>query len=444
MIMMKKKSFSLIIALTLGIFLYGCSGGGDGGGEGDEIATGDRSAEFVNELVYLNDQITQGQISDDDFIEELASILEEIDNDSDGPVLLQEYLEEDVLDYLLSESSMSANSPSLGLKVGAVGDILNDIADSEAWLVLKTFFESLIYGQVPGGTFLQAARPEVVTAVASVKTRTEIYDALFSNQIELYQAEELYNANTKNPLEAKRQLYSALDESVPSYLEDAPSGCLCNCSDEIDAWLGVGTGGSDGSGTVTASPAGISCGSDCSEIYDLGTVVTLTATPDEGSTFDGWSGLCSGDGNCIVTMDADKGVVASFSSIPVPDGDTGFVGTWSGTYNYTSVGDGGCTYNSSGTMTMTISVDESTASGTTSVDGFELRWTDDCSLYGYVASSGTFTATISGDIINGTSSYPIAETGGTWTPSFSGTLSDNTISGTLSATGSGTFSLTRQ
>ncbi len=31
-----------------------------------------------------------------------------------------------------------------------------------------------------------------------------------------------------------------------------------------------------GSGTVTSSPAGISCGADCSEPYNSGTVVTLT------------------------------------------------------------------------------------------------------------------------------------------------------------------------
>lgn len=43
-----------------------------------------------------------------------------------------------------------------------------------------------------------------------------------------------------------------------------------------------------GSGTVTAS--GISCNPDCDESYPYGTVVTLTATPDPGSVFAGWSG----------------------------------------------------------------------------------------------------------------------------------------------------------
>ena len=34
-----------------------------------------------------------------------------------------------------------------------------------------------------------------------------------------------------------------------------------------------------GAGTVTSSPAGITCGSDCAEAYPPGTMVTLTATP---------------------------------------------------------------------------------------------------------------------------------------------------------------------
>jgi hypothetical protein len=68
-----------------------------------------------------------------------------------------------------------------------------------------------------------------------------------------------------------------------------------------------------GSGTVTSNPAGINCGLDCSEVYSYNTVVTLTASPNTGSTFTGWSGGgCSGTGNCILTMTAAKSVTASF------------------------------------------------------------------------------------------------------------------------------------
>ena len=69
-----------------------------------------------------------------------------------------------------------------------------------------------------------------------------------------------------------------------------------------------------GSGLVSSSPAGISCGADCSEVYTAGTVVTLTAAPDANSTFGGWSGACTGNGACTVTMNESKSVAATFNT----------------------------------------------------------------------------------------------------------------------------------
>jgi hypothetical protein len=74
-----------------------------------------------------------------------------------------------------------------------------------------------------------------------------------------------------------------------------------------------------GSGKVTSSPAGINCGSDCSETYNAGTSVTLTATANTGSTFTGWSGGgCEGDGQCVLTINATKTVTANFSAVSIP------------------------------------------------------------------------------------------------------------------------------
>lgn len=73
----------------------------------------------------------------------------------------------------------------------------------------------------------------------------------------------------------------------------------------------VGTG----SGTVTRSGGALNCGSTCLETLAPGTVVTLTATPAIGSSFDGWSGGgCGGTGACAFTINANTTVTAIFNS----------------------------------------------------------------------------------------------------------------------------------
>jgi hypothetical protein len=68
----------------------------------------------------------------------------------------------------------------------------------------------------------------------------------------------------------------------------------------------------DGTGLVTSDPPGIDCGSDCSETYDYGTVVTLTPTPDLGFAFAGWSGDVDCDDG-VVTMEAAATCTATFA-----------------------------------------------------------------------------------------------------------------------------------
>ncbi|MFM9078047.1 MAG: InlB B-repeat-containing protein, partial [Solirubrobacterales bacterium] len=69
-----------------------------------------------------------------------------------------------------------------------------------------------------------------------------------------------------------------------------------------------------GEGTVTSTPAGITCGASCQAPFNPGTPVTLTATAAAGSTFTGWSGSgCSGTGTCSVTMSGARSVTATFA-----------------------------------------------------------------------------------------------------------------------------------
>lgn len=70
-----------------------------------------------------------------------------------------------------------------------------------------------------------------------------------------------------------------------------------------------------GSGKVTSTPAGINCGSDCTEAYSKGTTVALNAAPATGYRFSGWSGACTGTRSCSVSMRGVKSVTATFSKV---------------------------------------------------------------------------------------------------------------------------------
>jgi hypothetical protein len=69
-----------------------------------------------------------------------------------------------------------------------------------------------------------------------------------------------------------------------------------------------------GSGTVTSSPAGISCGTTCTAEFQRNSTVALTATPATGSTFAGWSNGCTGTGACSVVMASNQTVTATFNA----------------------------------------------------------------------------------------------------------------------------------
>ncbi|MCG3116636.1 MAG: InlB B-repeat-containing protein [Candidatus Manganitrophus sp. SA1] len=91
-----------------------------------------------------------------------------------------------------------------------------------------------------------------------------------------------------------------------------------------------------GEGTVTSNPAGINCGTDCTETYDINTQVNLTANPSSDSLFTGWSGACTGTGSCVVTMDAAKSVTATFTLQTFPLTVTKTSGPTAGTGTVTS------------------------------------------------------------------------------------------------------------
>ncbi len=122
-----------------------------------------------------------------------------------------------------------------------------------------------------------------------------------------------------------------------------------------------------GSGSVTSSPPGIDCGLTCSKSFSEGTVVTLTAVPDAGSTFTGWSGGgCSGVGSCEVTMSAAESVTATFGVVPNETLAVSKSGTGSGSVTSSPAGiDCGLTCSASFSEGTVVTLTATPAAGST-------------------------------------------------------------------------------
>ena len=119
---------------------------------------------------------------------------------------------------------------------------------------------------------------------------------------------------------------STLPIGIPDRITDDPG------RDELPFWapeasyfLNLTTAG-NGAGRVTSSPAGIDCTSSCSAQFDDPQSVTLTATPNAGQIFAGWSGACTGTETCTVPMLGDRDVTATFAA---PSGGGGGGGGFS-------------------------------------------------------------------------------------------------------------------
>jgi hypothetical protein len=157
-----------------------------------------------------------------------------------------------------------------------------------------------------------------------------------------------------------------------------------------------------GTGTVTSDPAGINCGADCTEVYDGGTAVTLTAIPDARSDFIGWSGGCAGsDPTTTVTMNADTTCTATFNlkqfTLTVNTVD---VGGGTGTVTSDPVG-----INCGADCTEVYDIDTLvTLTAYPGVKSYLVSWSEDC------VSTGALTAQVTMDddkTCTATFGYPV-------------------------------------
>jgi len=90
--------------------------------------------------------------------------------------------------------------------------------------------------------------------------------------------------------------------------------------------------------TIAAGTGGTTNPAPGSYTYDTGTQVTVTAVPNTGYRFSGWSGAVTGTTNPLtVTMDADKSITASFIrqyTLTIAAGTGGMINPVPGSYTY--------------------------------------------------------------------------------------------------------------
>ena len=204
------------------------------------------------------------------------------------------------------------------------------------------------------------------------------------------------------------------DLKMPTY--EAQVGAFISLSQTYS--LTITTSGL-GAGSVLANPPG--------PTYTPGTVVTLTAVPNSGSTFAGWSGSASGTGQAVVLMDANKSVIARFDLSTDP-----WDGTWTGTVTGTFSG-GGCSYNGVSDLTFMFTVSSNVLTGSGSESGLPCFDLSNCSVSNFPNTTGTVSGNVAGASID--LSYSGTAIGGLCDGqsvglSFTGTRNGTTITGT--------------
>jgi subtilisin family serine protease len=196
---------------------------------------------------------------------------------------------------------------SSAVSVGSTtkSDVVSSFSNSASFLSLLAPGEP-ITSSVPGGGFAvgggtSAAAPHVAGAWAILKQRKP--SATVAELLTALRNTGLLITDPRNNVTTPRiQVDQALQAVTPSSFS-----------------LSV-TAQGGGTGSVTSSVGGITCGVGnsgvCATSLTSGTGVILTANPTGGATFAGWGGDCAAFGTastCPLTMNAAKTVSATFT-----------------------------------------------------------------------------------------------------------------------------------
>ena len=162
--------------------------------------------------------------------------------------------------------------------------------------------------------------PDIIVVLAKIINRTD------SKAIQTTQYNNALGALAESRAEYGNTLYLVDMEHALNYSSDMDDALHPNATGYAkmaDVWLTalepllsrqlVVQKAGTGEGTITSSPASIDCGETCDASLPYGTIISLTATADYGNAFLEWMGCDSIiENKCIVTLDSDRTVTASF------------------------------------------------------------------------------------------------------------------------------------
>jgi DNA-binding beta-propeller fold protein YncE len=160
-------------------------------------------------------------------------------------------------------------------------------------------------------------RPE---AIVYVFDSTGAYKGQLKYRISTASPPGLAVDNSAGVTQGRVYVTSGITEQAVVYAY--PRGSATSSSLPTQFSLDVSTSGS-GSGSVTSEWVGLDCDSTCEAQVRAGTSISLTATPEPGSVFTGWSGAgCSGTGDCSIEMSEARSVSAGFAPVEGPAAPT--------------------------------------------------------------------------------------------------------------------------
>jgi hypothetical protein len=163
------------------------------------------------------------------------------------------------------------------------------------WVTLSNESE-LPSGQTLSGTSWTIEGPEKVTGSEATLEHKFLAEGTYTVRM------KIESPAAGSPLNLIGTTYAARPQS---FVVTAPSG-----SPEVPLTV---TKAGTGTGTVTSRPPVIDCGTTCTAEFEEGELVKLTAAPEPGFEFVGWSGGgCTGTGVCEVSMAAAQNVTAEF------------------------------------------------------------------------------------------------------------------------------------